>query len=74
MNKLSQAIEQAIQQCKDFGSGTIELTDNEKTVIWAEWENSEQDNSYDVISICITQNGYTKFNYQLEETKILADM
>lgn len=74
MNKLSQAIDQVAQHCKDFGSGTIKLNDSDKTVIWAEWESWEQDNSYDVISICITQNGHTKFNYQLEETKILADM
>lgn len=71
--KLTQAIEQAIQQCKDNGNGEVCLMDTEKTVIYSEWTAWEVDEGYDVIEIQFYQAGIFKFSYQVEETKVLAE-
>ena len=67
MNKLSEAIEQATQECIRTGSEEIKLNDN--ISIMATWESWEKDNNFDVIGIYIYENGIIKFYYQLEETK-----
>jgi len=72
MYKLTESINKAIKQCLDSGNGEICLLDEEKTVIFADWEQWEHDNNYDVVSISIYQAGISKFNYQVEETKIKA--
>ena len=72
MYKLTDSINKVIKQCLDYGSGEVCLLDGEKTVIFAEWEQWEDNNNYDVISISIYQAGINKFNYQVEETKIEA--
>jgi len=74
MYKISNSINEAIRQCLDFGNSKICLLDKEKTVIFAEWEQWEQDNNYDVVSISIYQGGINKFNYQVEETKVKAEV
>ena len=63
MNKLSKAIEQAKNDCLQYGSGEVEL-DNIK--IYATWEDWDKNNNYDVVTIYIS---HSKFRYQLEETK-----
>jgi hypothetical protein len=75
MNKLSQAINNAILQCQLSGSCSgIRLYDSNDTCISAEWEEWEVDSGYDVITIYVYQEGgIIKFNYQVEETKILKD-
>jgi len=72
MYKLTESINNAIKQCLDRGNGEICLLDEEKTVIFADWEQWEKDNSFDVVSISIYQAGTNKFTYQVEETKIKA--
>ena len=67
MNKLSESIEQATQECIDTGSGKVEVDDNIK--IYAEWEEYENNYNYDVVTIHIVENGICKFKYQLKETK-----
>lgn len=70
MYKLTESINKAIKQCLDCGNGEICLLDEEKTVIFADWEQWEKDNSFAVVSISIYQADINKFNYQVEETKI----
>lgn len=72
MYELTESINNAIKQCLDRGNGEVYLLDEEKTVIYADWEQWEHDNNYDVVSISIYQAGINKFNYQVEETKIKA--
>lgn len=72
MYKLTESINRAIKQCLDSGNGEICLLDEEKTVIYADWEQWEHDNNYDVVAVSIYQAGTNKFNYQVEETKIEA--
>lgn len=62
MNKLSKAIEQAKNDCLQCGSGEVEL-DNIK--IYATWEDWEEDNNFDVVTIYISNSN---IRYQLEET------
>ena len=75
MNKLSLAIEECVNDCKESGDGYIELNDKENTIIIAEWEseNDKSDCMYDVITVYIKQNHVIKFRYQLEETKVWCD-
>lgn len=70
MYKFVNFINEAIDKCKQNGNGEIKLHDEEKTVISAEWEEMENDNSYDIITIYIYQNGIIVFRYQIEETKV----
>ena len=70
MNKLSLAIEECINECKESGNGYIELKEN---TIKAEWEEWELDFKHDVITVYIYQNNVVKFRYQLEETKMEAN-
>lgn len=46
MYKISESINRAIKQCLDSGNGEICLLDEEKTVIYADWEQWEHDNNY----------------------------
>ena len=66
MNKLSEAIEQAKQDCLITGSSEIKL--NHDIKICAEWSTWEEDENYDVIEIIIFDNNVIKIVYQLEET------
>lgn len=72
MYKFVNSINEAIDQCKWNGNGEVKLNDEEKTTISAEWEEMENDNNYDVITIYIYQNGIINFRYQIEETKVKA--
>lgn len=66
--KLTQAIEQAIERCKDWGSGEVVMNDPEKTVVYAEWTECEQNEDQDVITVFIYQAGRKQFEYSIEET------
>lgn len=67
MNNLSEAIEQAKNDCIETGNGDIRIDD--QITIQAEWEEWEQNNSYDVVTIYIYDENIIKIRYQLEETK-----
>ena len=66
MNKLSEVIEQAKQDCILTGCSRIELNNNIK--IYADWVTIEKDNKdFDIVEIIIIENGICKFKYQLED-------
>lgn len=74
MYKLTESINQAINQCKETGAGDyIYLNDTNNTKISFDWEEWEVDNNYDIITIYIYQNNIIQFTFQVEETKILRD-
>ena len=68
MNKLSEVIEQATQECIRTGSGEMELNNN--ISVGATWESWEENDSFDTIGIYIYENGVIKFYYQLKEILI----
>mgnify|MGYP000954773976 CR=1 FL=1 len=65
MNELSEAIEQAKQDCLLTGGGEVKI--NNDIAVVATWEDWDKNNNYDVVTIYIS---HSKFRYQLEETKI----
>ena len=71
MNKLSEAIEQAKNDCLEFGNGEIKLNNN---IIYAEWVRYDDDvEVFDTILISIFENNKHKFNYFLnDEIKVLV--
>jgi hypothetical protein len=73
MYKLTESINKVIEDCKAVGNGRIELWDNKETVIYAEWEAWKINHDYDVITLYVYEFGVCKFNYQIEETKILTN-
>lgn len=68
MYKFTQAINEAIEKCIVSGSGKVELEDDNKTVIYAEWNPLECDDSYDVVEVIIYQDGIHQLSFQIEET------
>jgi len=72
MNKLSEAIEQAKNECLESGSSEVKLNDN--IVIYAEWVRYDDDvEVFDTILIYIYENNKHKFNYYLnDEIKVLV--
>ena len=66
-NKLSQAINEAIQDTKNNSNAEVRVSDN--IVIGAEWETYEGCPTYDVVGIYIYEDDIIKFSYQMEETK-----
>ena len=56
MYKLTDSINRAIKQCLDHGNGEICLLDGEKTVIFADWEEWDQDNNYDAAFFLSSKN------------------
>ena len=74
MYKFSEKINEAIQQCVDNGSCSgINLMDEEKTCIMAEWVSIVAKQNYDIVEIYISQSGYIKFSFKIEETKIFTE-
>lgn len=67
MNKLSEAIEQAKQNCITFGNDDIRI-DDQITII-AEWEEWDKNNNYDTVTIYIYDSNIVKIRYQLEDTR-----
>ena len=65
---LTEAIEQAIDQCKESGEGKVSMNDPSKTVIYAEWTDYKEE--LDVIEVSIYQYGGIRFEYIIEETAI----
>lgn len=73
MYGFTQAIEQAIQECKDFGRGRIQQKDeNGNITLWleAEWVD-HPDGEHDVIElfICYSDTGRVAYSRYIEETK-----
>lgn len=71
MNKLSEAIEQAKQECIETGTGEIKLNNN--ITIYTEWARYDDDiEVFDTILISVFENNKHKFNYFLnDEIKVL---
>ena len=67
INKLSQAIDQAIQETKNNGSAEVRVSEN--VVIGAEWETYDDCPDYDVVGLYFYENDIVKFNYQVGDTK-----
>ena len=67
INKLSQAIDQAIQETINNGSAEVRVDKN--VVIGAEWETYEGCPDYDVVGLYFYEDDIIKFSYQAEETK-----
>ena len=70
MYKFVNSINEAIDQCKWNGKGEVKLNDEEKTVISAEWEEMENDNSFDVITLYFYQNNRIVLRMEIEKTKV----
>lgn len=70
MYKFVNSINEAIDQCKWSGKGEVKLNDEEKTIIHAEWEEMENDNNYDVITLYFYQNNRIVLRMEIEETKV----
>lgn len=66
MNKLSKAIEWAVDECLQSGSGHLEVDENIE--ISAEWVTWYENRNFDVVAIYIYENKVIKFSYQIEET------
>ena len=70
MYKFVNSINEAIDQCKWNGKGEVKLNDEEKTIIHAEWEESEAITGYDVVTLYFYQNNRIVLRMETEETKV----
>lgn len=72
MYKLTETIKNVIQECIDTGNNNwVSLNDSFNTRIMAEWEEVDQDDSYDVVVVYITQDFKDMISFVVEETKTL---
>jgi len=67
-NKLAEAINSAVIDCMNTGSGVSKVKEHEHIEVLADWETWDKNSSYDVISVYIKENGIIKFNYQDDGT------
>lgn len=65
MNKLSKAIEKAVEETKDFGSANVQV--GCKVSVLSEWESLDSDTSVDVVTIYILEDDVIKFRYQVAD-------
>jgi len=67
MNKLSEAIQEAVAECLETGNSYIEV---DKIVdVSAEWESWDLNEIYDIVTVYIYENRLIKFRYQIVETR-----
>jgi len=70
MNKLSQAIQRAVDECIQSGNSNIEVDEN--VTVEASWVAYYEDTNFDVVAIYIYENGVLRFSYPINETKTKA--
>lgn len=63
MNELSKAIDQAVENCKEWGSGSVEFDNMRVNADWCEDEDNEE---IDNIVVFIYQNDIIKLEYVIE--------
>lgn len=71
MNKLGKAVNDAVIECMNNGSGNVKM--NDEITVKTEWETWEEDERYDVITIYVYQNGIDRLCYQDADTKVEND-
>ena len=68
MNRLAEAIENAVRGCKEYGAGHADAGNDLE--VSTQWEVCELNDEWEVISINIYQSGVLKLSYQDIATQV----